>query len=55
MMLHIFDNEVKCPREDKKKIEISNCRKNCKYFKGYKAVYDHRMLLCEYYYKRSQK
>ena len=54
-MVHISDNEVKCPKEDKKKTKISSCRKDCDYFKGYKAVYDHRMLLCEYYYKRSQR
>jgi len=52
MMLHINNNEIKCPKKNKEKVNISSCRKSCNYFEGYKSVYDHRMLICEYYYKR---
>jgi len=48
---------VFCPierKKDKENIEvpIKKCRKECPHFKGYKTVYKHKLLMCEYYYNQ---
>jgi len=50
MMLHIIDGKVEnCP------ILVGATEKDCEgciYYEGKKKVYDHELLMCEYYYKR---
>ena len=52
MMLHIIDGKVKCPITGETDVE---CCDSCDYYEGKKKVYDHELLMCEYYYKRSAR